>query len=280
MWYNILTARVGSPIPDHSYENAHKNTQGVKWKLENKKRAGILDEVRGFAIICMVVYHTMFNLNFFLGAHVPVFFDAGFDVIRDIFAGTFVFISGCVCRYSKNNFKRGAQCFFLGMIITFVTAFAVPDAPIYFGILHMLGTSMLLFGLLEGMLDKIPVFLGLPLGLILFLASYHVSEGYIGFSKLLIWKIPRVVYDAKLLFPLGFDGSDFSSTDYFPLMPWFFLFISGTFFGETIVSNSMPSWFYGTRFKFFAAAGRNSIWIYILHQPVLFLLFSIITNSF
>ena len=77
-------------------------------------RVGILDELRGFAIICMVVYHAMYDLKYIFGLDVPVFFDGWFDVIRDIFAGLFIFISGTVCRYSSNNIKRGAQCFFIG----------------------------------------------------------------------------------------------------------------------------------------------------------------------
>ena len=60
-------------------------------------RVGILDELRGFAIICMVVYHAMYDLKYIFGLDVPVFFDGWFDVIRDIFAGLFLFISGTVC---------------------------------------------------------------------------------------------------------------------------------------------------------------------------------------
>ena len=89
-------------------------------KSSGSSRVGILDELRGFAIICMVVYHAMYDLKYLFGLDIPIFFDGWFDVIRDIFAGLFIFISGTVCRYSSNNIKRGAQCFFIGMIMTFV----------------------------------------------------------------------------------------------------------------------------------------------------------------
>ena len=107
-------------------------------KSSGSSRVGILDELRGFAIICMVVYHAMYDLKYLFGLDIPIFFDGWFDVIRDIFAGLFIFISGTVCRYSSNNIKRGAQCFFIGMIMTFVMPFFT-SGTVMFGILHFLG---------------------------------------------------------------------------------------------------------------------------------------------
>ena len=102
-------------------------------KSSGSSRVGILDELRGFAIICMVVYHAMYDLKYLFGLDIPIFFDGWFDVIRDIFAGLFIFISGTVCRYSSNNIKRGAQCFFIGMIMTFVMPFFT-SGTVMFGI--------------------------------------------------------------------------------------------------------------------------------------------------
>ena len=84
--------------------------------METKNRVGFLDELRGFAIICMVVYHLMVDLKFVFNVDVPIFFEGWFDIIRDIFVGIFISISGIVCNYSRNNVKRGAECFFIGMI--------------------------------------------------------------------------------------------------------------------------------------------------------------------
>ena len=124
-------------------------------KSSGSSRVGILDELRGFAIICMVVYHAMYDLKYLFGLDIPIFFDGWFDVIRDIFAGLFIFISGTVCRYSSNNIKRGAQCFFIGMIMTFVMPFFT-SGTVMFGILHFLGVSMMLFGLGQKLFDLLP----------------------------------------------------------------------------------------------------------------------------
>lgn len=240
-----------------------------------RKRIGFFDEVRGFAIICMVVYHVLFDLKYFHGVNVPIFFDGWFDIIRDIFAGTFIFISGCVCRFSRNNLKRGVQCFFLGMLVTFVSAFVSPEAPIYFGILHMLGISMMLFGLLEKFLDAVPIFPAMTVFLILFALCFNIPRGYIGFDMFSI-ELPREIYNAKLLFPLGFQEKAFYSVDYFPLLPWFFLFIAGSCFGVYVQKGSAPRFFYKTHVGFLAAAGRHTIWIYLLHQPIAYVVLNLI----
>ena len=236
--------------------------------MDTKNRVGFLDEVRGFAIICMVVYHLMFNLKFIFGVDVPIFFESWFDVIRDIFAGTFIFISGIVCNYSRSNLKRGVQCFFIGMIFTFVTAFVTPSSPDVFGILHCLGICMMFYGLFEGVFKHIPPFVGILLGAALFMLTFNFSRGYSGIGELFKSKMPAFLYSTDVLFPLGFTGKNFVSLDFFPLFPWLFLFLTGAFYGVYVKEDHAPKFFYNTHIGFLAAAGRYSIWIYVLHQPI------------
>lgn len=249
-------------------------------------RVGLLDELRGFAIICMVVYHALFDLNYFFGVKVPVFFDDWFDIVQTSFAGLFIFISGTVCRYSHNNLKRGVQCFFLGMILTFVTPFFT-NGNIYFGILHFLGIAMMIFGLSEKVLDHIPALVGIIVFGVLFALSCYVvrvyndsgeivSGGFFGLPGLFEWKLPDELYNVGVLFPFGFDPKGFSSYDYFPIFPWLFLFIAGSYFGIWAKNGSLPKFFYPVHIKWLATVGRYTIWIYMLHQPVVYLIFSLI----
>lgn len=244
--------------------------------METKNRVGFLDEVRGFAIICMVVYHLMFNLKYMFGVDVPIFFESWFDVIRDIFAGTFIFISGIVCNYSRSNLKRGVQCFFIGMIFTFVTAFVTPSSPDVFGILHCLGVCMMVYGLFENVLKRIPPFIGIFFGAVLFMLTFNFSSGYSGIGELFKFKMPAFLYSTEVLFPLGFTGKGFVSLDFFPLCPWLFLFLAGSFYGVYVKEKRAPKFFYNTRIGFLAAAGRYSIWIYVLHQPIIYPLLCLI----
>lgn len=244
--------------------------------METRNRVGFLDELRGFAIICMVFYHLMFNLNYVFDVHIPIFFEDWFNVIRDIFAGMFICISGIVCNYSSSNLKRGVQCFFIGMIITFVTAFFSPSSPDVFGILHCLGICMMTYGLLEGFFKHIPPFAGMVIGIFLFMLTFNFSRGSAGIGEILRFKMPAVLYSTDVLFPLGFPGEHFISLDYFPLCPWLFLFLAGSFYGVYVKEGRAPKFFYNTHFKFFAAAGRYSIWIYVLHQPIMYIALCVI----
>lgn len=238
--------------------------------METKNRVGFLDELRGFAIICMVVYHLMVDLKFVFNVDVPIFFEGWFDIIRDIFVGIFISISGIVCNYSRNNVKRGAECFFIGMIMTFVTAFISPGSPDLFGILHCLGICMMLYGLGQPFFERIPSFIGIIISIILFMLTFNFKTGYSGIHGLFKAEMPDILYSTSVLFPLGFPGKNFVSLDYFPLFPWLFVFLAGAFYGVYVKERRAPKFFYKTHIPFFAAAGRYSIWIYVLHQPVIY----------
>ncbi|MCL2636885.1 MAG: DUF1624 domain-containing protein [Oscillospiraceae bacterium] len=250
--------------------------------MRDSKRIGLLDEIRGFAIICMVVYHFLFSLQNFYSVDVPVFFDDWFSIIQRTFAGAFIFISGCVCRFSRNNLKRGTQCFFLGMVITFVVSLVQPAFPIHFGILHLLGISMIIYALAEAFFDFVPPLAGILIFGFLFFALFnipHGDPGYIGFNGLFVIPMPELLYDAGALFPLGFNSPYANYGDYFPLLPWFCIFAAGCFFGVYARDNALPRWFYKTRVRFLAATGRYTIWIYLLHQPIIIAILNIIFNE-
>lgn len=253
-------------------------------KKSSSARVGILDEIRGFAIICMVIYHAMYDLKYLFGLDIPIFFDSWFDTVRDIFAGIFIFISGMVCRYSSNNIKRGAECFLIGMIMTFVMPFFT-SGTIMFGILHFLGISMIIFGLGEKIFDLLPSWVGIAGAVLLFVLTMNVglsydsgviTAGYIGIPGIFRLNFPMKVYNVGVLFPLGLHNASFASSDYFPMMPWFFLFIAGSYFGIIAKDGRLPRFCYPTHISWLAAVGRYTIWIYVLHQPVLYLVFSLI----
>ena len=251
----------------------------MKIKQQTKSAANgrvfFLDEIRGFAIICMVIYHAMFMLKSQFGVNVPIFFESWFNIIRDIFAGTFIFISGIMCRYSHDNTRRGAICFLIGMVITFVTPFFM-DNPINFGILHMLGIAMLLYGIFSNALEKIPPLIGLIIFAALAAYTWNTVYGYLGFDGFLKLDIPDKAIEAGVLFPLGIISDSFSSGDYYPLMPWFFVFLSGSYMGYWFKDGSMPRIFYNSHCRWLAAVGRVTLWIYVIHAPILLGIFSLI----
>ena len=119
-------------------------------------RVLLFDELRGLSILLVVIYHGAFDLIAVYGVRIPIF-DAPLlqKFLQPLFAGLFVFISGAVSRYSRSNLRRGLACFACGLLITLVTGL-LPMVPDRFGILHLLGASMVLFALLRPLLDRIP----------------------------------------------------------------------------------------------------------------------------
>ena len=253
------------------------NYMGNKFmgQTKNNNRVILLDEIRGFAILCMVVYHTMFQLKYTFEVDVPIFFESWFDVIRFIFAGGFIFISGAMCRFSRNNLKRGVQCFFLGMVITFVTPF-FSEWTIDFGILHFLGISMMLYGLFGEALEKVPSFAGIIICALLTFITWNVHNGYIGISRLFELSLPQKAYDVGVLSPLGFSPGTYEAGDYFPMLPWMFIFFGGSYFGKWAKDGSLPQFFYNSHVKWLAAVGRVTIWIYLLHLPLIMLVCTLV----
>lgn len=248
----------------------------TKTNLEN--RIGLIDEVRGFAIICMVVYHGAYDMITFLGVQIPFFHHPLMNFIRDLFAFGFIFISGAAGRFSRSNLKRGAVCFGLGLLMSLVTAVVVPEEMIWFGILHCLGVCMMLFPVIVPLLDRLPAAIGCAVLLLLFLATYQLPEGHLGIEGILSFDLPAAAYRSEWLFWLGLPNPAFASSDYFPLLPWMFAFFLGAYFGRYLKNGSPPQWMKKTHLRPLAFVGRHTIWIYLAHQPVLFLLFSLLTT--
>ncbi len=249
-------------------EDVRKGMQLLRTRAEG--RVGLIDEVRGFAILCMVVYHGVYDFLVLFDVDFPFFFSPLMNGVRDLFAAAFVFISGTACRYSRNNLRRGALCFGLGLAMTVFTLAFVPDERIWFGILHMLGVSMMLFGLFGRVLDRLRPWLGLVACFVLFFLTWHVVDGYLGLFGLRFAELPPAWYETGFLFPLGFVGDGFYSADFFPLLPWLFMFLAGAYAGVYLRQNRLPAGFYKTHSAPLALVGRNTLLIYVLHQPVVY----------
>jgi len=229
---------------------------------EKKKRIEIIDALRGLAVVLMVIHHLLYNLTAFLGAPWWLFSNPVFDVLHYIFAGLFIFLSGVSSRFSRGNVERGSIVIVLAVLITYVTNRM--DMPIWFGILHMLGFSMVFFGLTQKFWDKVPKKAAPAVFISLIIAS-SLATAYIPLASENIW-----LRDA--LNVLGWSQPGFKTFDYFPLLPWIFVFLLGTWAGIYIRDRKLPGWFYEVKPPVFPAIGRKALLIYILHQPVLYAL--------
>ena len=118
---------------------------------------------------------------------------------------------------------------------------------------------------------------GFVLCCILFYVFRWVNIGFLqvlpGRSIILPEFLYREGISGAILTPVGFPMKDFFSTDYFSLLPWFFLFRAGFYLHGIVMERG---WFSHPAFRLRVPVvnwmGKHSLLIYLLHQPVLYLL--------
>ena len=229
-------------------------------------RIQAIDALRGLCVVLMCVHHLLYDLCSFLGAPWWLFTNPVLDVLHYLFAGCFIFISGISSRFSRSNMKRGLKVIAVALALTAATWLGDRLALrilgyelgilIVFGVLHLLGFCMLFYGLTRKLWDKLPGWFAPILYLLLIILTAKCTDGLYGTQ--LRW-----------LFPFGFLYDGFYSADYFPILPWLFVFLAGTWAGGYIRAGKLPERFYTAQFPFFPKVGRHALTIYIVHQPVL-----------
>ncbi len=245
--------------------------QKQKTKKGGGKRICLLDELRGFAVFCMVFYHAFYTIGMLFGWKWGTDLMGFFSPAEPFFAGLFIFISGICSNLSHSNIDRGAKLFFIAFMVTVVTYFTVgSENAIRFGILHMLSICMMFYGVCAPLLKYIPLWIGFALTAVLFVMTHSIPSGSIGIPFVFSVNLPSELYKTDFLYPLGFMHAGFTSSDYFPLLPWLFLFLSGTFFGRLASAKKFPKFSYKKHVPFFAFLGRHALIIYLAHQPLIF----------
>lgn len=258
--------------------------------LNKNKRLTVLDTIRGITLINMILYHFLWDLVYIAGIDMQWYKGRGAHIWQQCICWTFIFLSGFCWSLGRHHLKRGLTVYLSGGLITIVTLLFMPDNRVVFGVLTLIGSSMLLMIPLDIIFDDIfkkaanpaicIIFLTVMFG-VLFIIFLPVPNGYLtDFTA--IWNnadhinkglmLPRRLYSGWLNTYLGFPSPDFYSTDYFPLLPWFLLFVTGYLFHKLCSYNEYleaPFWK-----KDFCPPvsfmGRHSLLIYMLHQPVLY----------
>jgi uncharacterized membrane protein len=227
-----------------------------------------IDLLRGVAIIMMIGYHVHYDLDYF-GAY-TLNVQSGFWLyFARAIAAIFLLLVGISLTLSFSRasklqrtgkrlypkyLKRGLKIFSWGLVITITTWFFLRKGFVVFGILHLIGLSIIL---------AYPVlkfrYWNLVLGIVFIALGMFINKVTVGFPWLL-W--------------LGLIPARFYSIDYFPILPWFGVVLIGVFLGNSFYPN------YARKFKiydfsqftvirFFTYLGRHSLLIYLIHQPVL-----------
>jgi uncharacterized membrane protein len=235
-------------------------------RLLEQGRNQMVDLIRGVDIVLMVLFNYSVTLSYFRLINMPSNFLYWF-VFPISIAMIFIFISGVVAHISfeknKENFRekyftRGGKLLIFAAFITLFTYIFVPEGTIFFGILHFFAVSSFLVPFLIRY-DKPNLICGLLIIL---------SGAFLQLTQ----------FDFSYLFWLGFMARTFFTFDYFPLIPWLGVLMLGIYFGKYIIRRMAALKFESRLAKAFMFLGKNSLTVYLIHQPVL--IFLLIVSGF
>lgn len=231
-------------------------------------RYHLIDALRGFALVNMVDFHLVYDIFNIFSVETGWNSEPLTLIWERFICCSFIILSGVSFNFSHHPFKRGIILNACGFLITIVTVLFIPSQAVWFGILNFLGCAMMLAYPLKEYLEKINPAVGAICSLLLFALLYGIPNGYIGFFGAELFKLPEFLYGLKALAFIGFPSADFRSTDYFPIIPWIFLFLSG-YFTWRAIKNCNTDRFFMCKIPFFDFIGRHTLIIYIIHQPII-----------
>lgn len=230
-----------------------------------------LDGIRGIALLNMVAYHAIWDLVYMYHFDWGWYQSRGGYIWQQGICWTFIFLSGFCLRLGKHPLKRGIVISAGGVVITVATLLVMPENRVVFGVLTLIGSCMLIVAALDKWLRKLPSVFSLAVSTILFFITRNVNIGCLGFEKIKLLKLPKVLYANLFTTYLGFPKNSFFSTDYFSLFPWIFLFMSGYFLSGCFIGKRIMNCMRKSLFLPIEWIGKHSFVIYLLHQPVLYI---------
>jgi uncharacterized membrane protein len=219
-----------------------------------------IDFLRGLSIILVVGYHLLYDLGEYVGIERFLGFSTNlttvaWTVAQRFFAGLFIVLSGVSGTLTRSNVRRGLRLLAVALVITAATFLYDPSFTVWFGILHLLAVSMLIYGAAFEKAKAVACAIGGAVVLGLAAALPVLRKG--------------LAVDFHWLLPLGIPGPEFSSFDYFPLIPWLGIFLIGAALGKSVYASKRSFLSWRLPQTLFNAAGRHSLIIYIAHQPVI-----------
>jgi uncharacterized membrane protein len=230
-------------------------------------RYAVIDALRGFAIVLMIAYHFSFDLNYYGWTHQDFNHAPFWLIARACIVSLFLLLVGISLvlnaqRTSSTSFwRRQIRLLAACVAVSLGSYMMFPQSFIFFGILHFI-----LLASLTGRLFVRFHYANLVASLLVLLAGLSYSNP---------------LFNTPLLQWLGFMTYKPYTEDYVPFFPWFGVVLAGIFLGRLMIAK--PVWLTGRQparwMRQLVLAGRHSLAIYLLHQPVLLGIFSLVASS-
>lgn len=232
--------------------------KGVFFKRADGGRIMLYDTLRGLMIVLMIIFHSAFDIYYIFGrsfGFLQMIDSPVILLLRSFVAVCFIVLSGICTNYSRNVFRRGVIVFCFGLVVTLATALVTPETAVRFGILSLLGTSMILIAVLKPFHELVSPMWGMLIGGAAFFATVFIFPLHTSIDH---------------LYFLGFVRSGFTSGDFYPLIPYYFAFLAGHFLGRILVDKGYDKKYGGLDIHPFSFIGRNSVYFYLAHQPIVY----------
>lgn len=228
--------------------------------MSSQKRIWELDAFRGICILGMVVVHFLYDLIQYFP--MPQLSQSQlFRFVMQWGGVLFILLSGICANLGHHPIRRGLVVLLGGVICFGVTfamyklGFAHRRLVIYYGVLHFLGTCMLLWPVLS----LLPTWAMAAAGIVVAATGLYFQTHYLTGN----W--------ATVI--LGLPPRNFATSDYFPLFPYLGFFLLGGALGRVLYPNKAtlfpkvnPQHFL---IRFLTLCGNYSLLIYLLHQPLI-----------
>ena len=235
--------------------------QCVQRNMPVSSRYQLIDILRGVAIVLMVFYHFCYDLTYFQLVIFDFYRDPFWLNLRTLIVSLFLGLVGVSLVLATEHgidkrryFKRLGLLLLFALAITLSSYVMFPGRTIVFGILHFIA-----FASVAGLL-----FVRWPR------VSLLVGIGIIA--------LDRIYQDAFFNQPwvhwLGLMTHKPATEDYVPVIPWFGVVLIGIFIGHQLrhhlAFGFIKTWQSSAHLaRGLALAGRHSLLIYVLHQPIM-----------
>lgn len=223
-----------------------------------RQRLLLIDALRGIAIAMMVAFHFCFDLSYFGLADFNFYEDSFWLNARTLILSSFLFLVGVSLVLATRSgliltryLRRLGYLLAAALLVSVATWWMFAERFVFFGVLHFIALASVL-----GLLFVRAGWLNLVLGVALILAANRYQSPW---------------FDEPGRRWIGLMTHKPPTEDYVPLLPWFGVVLLGIFAGPAMrrLARRWQPHSAASPLDWLAFAGRHSLLIYLLHQPML-----------